>query len=135
MSHMHKSTKMRFPGNQPEILQLHKNITSSKMVVRGWYMTHFDPRDLLNSKNRFGVVSATYPTSAGRFAIFLDFFGNFDLGLGFSKSDFFDFRVRKKCSKINFFKIFGFPKNYNISAPEWYIYIGHTPSGSRVLFF
>ena len=50
MSHMHKSTKMRFPGNRPKMVQLHKNITSSKMVVRGWYMSNFDHRDLLNSK-------------------------------------------------------------------------------------
>ena len=74
ISHIHKSTKMGFPGNQPKITQLHKNITSSKMVVRGWYMTHFDRRDLLNSKKKFGIVSTTYMTSPDRFAIFLDFF-------------------------------------------------------------
>ena len=52
----------------------HKSTISSKMVVRGWYMTLFDHRDLLNSENRFGVVSPTYPVSPGRFTIFLDFF-------------------------------------------------------------
>ena len=50
MSHIRKSTKMRFPGIRPKMAQLHKNTTSSKMVARGWYMTHFDRRDLLNSK-------------------------------------------------------------------------------------
>ena len=50
ISHIHKSTKMGFQGNQPKMAQLRNNITSSKMVVRGWYMTHFDRRDPLNSK-------------------------------------------------------------------------------------
>ena len=50
MSLTRTSTKMGFPGNQPKIVQLHGPITFSKMVVRGWYMPHFDRRDLLDSK-------------------------------------------------------------------------------------
>ena len=50
ISHIRKSTKVRFPRNQPKMAQLHQNTTSSEMVVRGWYTTHFDRRDLLNSK-------------------------------------------------------------------------------------
>ena len=50
MSHILISTKMGFSINQPKMGQLHKNTTSSEMVVRGWYTTHFDRRDLLNSK-------------------------------------------------------------------------------------
>ena len=49
MSHICTSAKIGFPGNQPKMPQLHKNTTSSEMVVRGWYMTHIDRRDLLNS--------------------------------------------------------------------------------------
>ena len=43
---------MGFPGNQPEMLQLRDHITFSKIVVRGWYMPHFDRRDLLNSEKQ-----------------------------------------------------------------------------------
>ena len=45
MSHIHKSTKMGFPGNQPKMAQLHRYRTSSQMVVGGWYMTHNDRKD------------------------------------------------------------------------------------------
>ncbi len=50
MSHFHKSTKTRFPENPSKVVQLHNYIKSSEMVVRGWYLTHFDRRDILNSK-------------------------------------------------------------------------------------
>ena len=50
--HIHTSTKMGFPGNQPKMAQLYGPLTFSKMVVRGWYMPHFDRRDLLNSKKQ-----------------------------------------------------------------------------------
>ncbi len=49
-SHFHKSTKTRFPENPSKVIQLHNYIKSSEMVVRGWYMTYFDRRDILNSK-------------------------------------------------------------------------------------
>ena len=50
MSHVHKSTKMRFPGNPPKVVQLQNSRKSAKMVVWGWYMTHFDRKNFLNSK-------------------------------------------------------------------------------------
>ena len=37
ISHIHTPTKIGFPRNKPKMHQLHKNTTSSKMVVRGWY--------------------------------------------------------------------------------------------------
>ena len=56
-SQIRKSSKMGIPENPSKVVQLHKSINSSRMVVRGWYMTHFDRRDLLHSKkNRFRVV-------------------------------------------------------------------------------
>ena len=74
ISHIHKSTKMGFPGNQPKITQLHKNITSSKMIVRGWYMTHFDRRDLLNSKKQVWGGFHNIPDLPGPIC---DFFSDF----------------------------------------------------------
>ena len=50
MSHVHKSTKKRFPGDPPKVVQLQNNRKSAKMVVWGWYMTHFDRKNILNSK-------------------------------------------------------------------------------------
>ena len=41
---------MGISGDQPKMTQLHKNTITSKMVVRGWYMTFFYRRDLLNCK-------------------------------------------------------------------------------------
>ena len=49
-SHIRKSTKMRFPGYPPKVVQLHNNRKSSEMVVQGWYITHFDRRDILNTQ-------------------------------------------------------------------------------------
>ena len=63
---------------------------------------------------------------------FLDFFRNFDLGHGSSKTEFLDFRVRKKCSKIYFFKISFIFQKYDTLAPFWYIYFDRTPSGSEI---
>ena len=52
MVHIRKPTQMGFPEIRPKMLQLRDHITSSKMVVRSWYMTHFDRTDLLNSKKQ-----------------------------------------------------------------------------------
>ncbi len=41
---------MGFPGNPPKIIEIRQNRKSSKMVVWGWYMTHFDRRDFLKPK-------------------------------------------------------------------------------------
>ena len=99
ISLIHKSTKMRFPRNQPEMVQLHKNIASSKIVVRGWYMTLFDRRDLLNSGKMFGAVSPTFPTFPDRFVIFLDFFENFVVDHESSKNRLFGLPSPKKMFK------------------------------------
>ena len=74
MSHMHKSTKMGFPGNQPKITKLHQNIISSEMVVRGWYMTHFDRRDPLNSKKLVWGGFHNLPDLPGLICEFSGFF-------------------------------------------------------------
>ena len=65
MSRFHKSTKMGFPRNPPKMFEFHENRKLSEMVVRGWYMTHFDRRDLQKSKKLFW----------GRFRITSDFSG------------------------------------------------------------
>ena len=50
ISYIRKSTKIRFSRIQPKMVELHKSRKSSKMIVYGWYMTHFDRRDILKSK-------------------------------------------------------------------------------------
>ena len=89
--HTRTSTKMRFPGNQPKMVQLHGPITFSKMVVRGWYMPHFYRRDLLDSKKQvwggfrnmpglYGPILRNFPICFGNLAIrrFWMFFENFE---------------------------------------------------------
>ena len=44
--------KCGFPGNRSKMHQLQKIRKSSELVIRGWYMTHFDRRDLLHSKKQ-----------------------------------------------------------------------------------
>ena len=113
-SYVHKSTKTRFPENPSKVVQLQNYITSWKMVVRSWYMTHFDRRDLLKSKKKlFRIDSATYPASPARFSKFFDFFGIFAKFRRFWKSDFLNFRVRKKSSKMIFIKFPSFLWNYD----------------------
>ena len=77
MSHMHKSTKMGFPRNQPEMVQLHKNITSSKMVVRGWHTTLCDRRNLLISKKLVWGGFPNLPDLLGPICDFPRFFREF----------------------------------------------------------
>ena len=70
--------KCDFREIRQEMVEFQNYIKSSEMVVRGWYMTHFDRRDILKSK-KFGL---------GRFrdfsgatvlilSIFTIFFGKF----------------------------------------------------------
>ena len=42
--------KCDFRVIRQEMAKLQNYIKSSEMVVRGWYMTHFDRRDVLNTK-------------------------------------------------------------------------------------
>ena len=46
ISHIHTLTKMGFPINKPKMAQ-HNFFENDRT---GWFMTHFDRRDLLNSK-------------------------------------------------------------------------------------
>ena len=56
-SHSRISPKMWFSGNLPEKVKFPKYIKSPIMVVWGWYMTHFDCRDILMyKKNRIGMI-------------------------------------------------------------------------------
>ena len=81
MSHIRTSTKVGFPGNQPKMFQLHGPLTFSKMVVRGWYMPHFDRTDVLTSKKQvwggFRNLSDLFGPNCD---FFFNFFRNFDLG-------------------------------------------------------
>ena len=106
MSHTRTSTKIRFPGNRPEMLQLRDHITSSKMVVRGWYMTHFDRTDLLNSKKQVWGGFRNLPDLGGPICDFSHFFRKFRSGWLVAKNRFFDFRVRKNDRKLLFFNFF-----------------------------
>ena len=64
-SQIRKSSKMGIPENPSKVVQLHKSINSSRMVIRGRYMTHFDRMDLLHSKK----------IDLGRFCTLSDFPG------------------------------------------------------------
>ena len=114
MSHIHKSTKMRFPGNRPKMPKLLKNIISSKIVLRGWFMTLFDRRDLLNSEKNVWGGFPNFPDLSGPIC---DFSRISRWTTDPRKTEFLDFRVRKKCSKIDFFKMFWiFQKIWNLSS-------------------
>ena len=124
MSHMHKSTKMGFPGNQLKITQLHQNITSSEMVVRGWYMTHFWPQGppKLQKIGLGWFPQLTRPPRADLriFRIFLEISR---CTPNPRKTEFLDFRVRKKCSKIYFFNFFwNFQKIWYFSSILVYLH-------------
>ena len=106
MSHTRTSTKMGFPGNQPKMVQLHGPITFSKMVVRGWYMPHFDRRNLLNSKKQVWGGFRTLPDLCGPICELSRFFRKFHLSSRYQKKWFFWLQSPKKWSKINFFQIF-----------------------------
>ena len=123
---------MGFPGNQTKMLQLHEHKTSSKMVVRGWYMTHFNRRDLLNSKKQVWGGFRNLPGLCGQICEFSRFFGNFNLDRCSSKTDFLTSESEKNVQKLIFFKCFETFKNYDTLAPFWYIYIGRTPSRSKI---
>ena len=130
-SHILISTKMGFSINQPKMGQLHKNTTSSEMVVRGWYTTHFDRRDLLNSEKN---VWGGFPNLRGLHGPIRDF-SRFFRGFRprpqiIEKPSSWTSESEKNVRKLIFFKIHSFPKKYDTLAPFWYIYIGHTPNSS-----
>ena len=115
MSHTRTSTKMGFPENQPKMVQLHGPITFSKMVVRGWYMPHFDRRDLLNSKKQVWGGFRNLPGLYGPICEILRFFRKFRSGPRLLKKWFFWLQSPKKWSKITFFSnFFDFSKNMEL---------------------
>ena len=74
MIHIRKSTKMPFLENRPKMPPLHGPITFSKMDVRGWYMPHFDRRDLLDSKKQVWGGFRNLPGLYGPICEFSRFF-------------------------------------------------------------
>ena len=111
MSHIRTSTKMRFPGNQLKMLQLHNNITFSKMVVRGCYMTHFDRRDLLNSKKLVWGGFPNLPDLPGPICDFTRFFRKFRSGRQVLKNRFLNLSTKEKMLENLFYQnVFDFSK-------------------------
>ena len=102
--HIRKSTKMGFPGNQPKMAQLHKNTTSWEMVVRGWYMTHFDRRDLLNSKKLVWDGFHNLPDLPGPICDFSRFFRKFRGGPRILENRFLNLSIKEKMFKNWFFQ-------------------------------
>ena len=113
MSHIHTSTKMGFPGNQPKMIQLHQNITSSEMVVRGWYMTRFDHRDLLNSEKKVWDGFHNLPALTGPICDFSRFSRGFRARrLILEKPSSWTSESEKNVPKLIFSKCFEFSKKY-----------------------
>ena len=101
--------KCDFREIRQEMVEFQNYIKSSEMVVRGWYMTHFDRRDILNYK-KIGLgwycnYSDSYVLILRIFSIF---YGNFVLSRKSSKTDFSNFRLRIFFSKMIFTKILNF---------------------------
>ena len=129
MSHICTSAKIGFPGNQPKIPQLHKNTTSSEMIVRGWYMTHIDRRDLLNSKKKGWGGFHNLSGLPGPICDFSRFFWGFRAAPQIlEKPSSWTSESEKNVRKLIFFKFHSFPKNYDAWAPFWYIYFLRTPN-------
>ena len=135
MSHFRKSTKMWFPTHQPKKPQLHNYRKSSIMVIRGWYLTHFDSRDLLKSKkNWFGWIPQLIRSPRAdlrNFPIFPEFS---QISTGSKKPIFLTFES-EIFFKNDFYMIHFFLWNYDTLAPFLCIYIGLTPSSSRSRVF
>ena len=108
ISHIHKPTKIGFPRNQPKMHQLHKNTTSSKMVVRGWYMTRFDRRDLLNSEKKVWDGFHNLPALPGPICDFSRIFREFRVGTWILENRFFNRSSPKKMFENWFFSNFAF---------------------------
>ena len=129
----HKSTKMRFQGNQPEMHQLDDYIISSKIVVWGWYMTHFDRRDLLKSKKKVWDGFHHLSVIPGPICDFPRIFREFRGGPRIlEKPSSWTSESEKNVQKSIFFQFHKFSKKYDTWAPFWYIYIGHTPNRSKI---
>ena len=124
--------KIRLPEIPPNMARLHKYRKSSEMVVRGWYMTHFDRRNVLNSE-KLGF---------GRFRTFSDHQRSiFDFSMFFprilpnfkcpEKPVFSWSESQKRGGKWFFANFFDFFWNYDTLAPIWYFYFVRTPNTSK----
>ena len=100
-----KSTKMGFPGYPPKMAEFHNYRKPSKMVVWGWYMTHFDRRDLLNSKKLVLDRFRNLPDLPGPICKIFRFFRNFRQIPQVLKIRFFWLSSPKKIFKNNFYQI------------------------------
>ena len=96
-------TKMRFSENPPKMVEIHENRKSSEMVVRGWYMAHFDRRDLLKSKKLVWGRSRNMPDLPGPICEFSRFFSKFHQISQVLKNRFFWLPSPKKSSENSFF--------------------------------
>ena len=133
MSHIRKSTKMRFRGNRPKMAQLHQNTTSSKMVARGWYMTHVDRRDLLNSKKLVWDGFHNLPDLPGPICDFSRFFRGFRArARNLEKPSSWTSESEKYVRKLIFSKCVDYSKKYDAWAPFWYIYFDRTSNRSKM---
>ena len=112
MSHIHKSTKMRFPGNRPKMPQLLKNTTSSKMVVRSWHTTLFDRRNFLNSKKLVWGGFPNLPDLTGPICDFFSIFRKFRGGPRNLENRFLNLSIKEKMFENWFFQnVLKFSKN------------------------
>ena len=106
------------------------------MVVRGWYMTHFDRRDLLQSKKQ---VWGGFRNLSGLPSPIRDFFRFFrEISTEAHKPknpSAPTFESENYFQKLFFDNQISFPWIYDMPAPFWYIHIFRTPSRSISLSF
>ena len=106
------------------------------MVVRSWYMTHFDRRDLLNSEKNVWDGFPNLPGLPGPICDFSRFFRGFRAGPPIlEKPSSWTSESEKNVRKLIFSKCFEILKKYDTSAPFWYIYIGHNPNNTCLRVF
>ena len=115
MSCFHITTKMRFRGNPRKTVELQNYIKSWKMVVRSWYMTHFDRRDLLKSKKIVSERFRNIPGLPGSIFEIFRFIWDFCKIPQVLKIRFFELSSPKKIFKNDFHKISKF------SLKLWYL--------------
>ena len=118
------------------MLQLRDHRTSSKMVVRGWYMTHFDRRDLLNSKKQVWGGFRNLPDLCGPICDFSRFFWKFRSGPRILKKWFFWLQSPKKMFENYFFsKFLVFPKTTIFQLQNGIFTSGILPIDQKIKVF
>ena len=128
--------KCDFRVIRQEMAKLQNYIKSSEMVVRGWYMIHFDRRDVLNTKKICLDGFRNLSDIQWPIRDFLWFFHKFRIErLMWGKKYFSNFRLRNFFSKMIFIQNLNFWWNYDTSALFWYIYFWNTPSRSEMKNF